>query len=406
MAGRRKGIVAGLFAAFAGVTLGAAPACADEPMTFDWGTVYGDVPAIFASGDFTPETPAALRAFLKRSADRVTPETMIYMNSLGGDLASGMEVGKMIRQAKLNTAVAKNTRNPDETNTIDLDAFSRVYPGYCVSACSLAFLGGVKREVRPGSIFAVHQVSMNCVDKRKALQQFPWVAMPNVSYCPELDEALTMVQIANGAVVEFVRSMGVDPIFLTEMSRAGPEAVNALSEDKLKEYRIVYEYKTESWEFQTDAQGQFFLRYRQGNQWKEDKAEIYCNRTAAPRLYLWVVHDSRRSTGPIDAQRVVDLANRGVSAFWQMDAQRPDGFADISSVTLQPYEIIDPPKVTEHGNVQITIDLSQRFLDVMTGATKFQIATTEPDTNGVMGFVLISMNLDRDKLSGIVRSCR
>ncbi|MFT3724883.1 MAG: hypothetical protein QM773_15030 [Hyphomonadaceae bacterium] len=291
MAGRRKGMVAGLFAAFAGVMLGTSPAHADEPMTFEWGTVYGDVQAIFAHGEFTPETPAALKAFLKRSAEQVTPETMIYMNSLGGDLASGMEVGKMIRQAKLNTAVAKNSRNADEANTIDLDAFSRVYPGYCVSACSLAFLGGVKREVRPGSIFAVHQVSMNCVDKRKALQQYPWVAMPNVTYCPELDEALTMVQIANGAVVEYVRSMGVDPIFLTEMSRAGPGAVNALAEDKLKEYKIVYEYKTESWEFQTDAQGQFFLRYRQGNQWKEDKAEIFCNRTAAPKLYLWVVHE-------------------------------------------------------------------------------------------------------------------
>jgi hypothetical protein len=200
--------------------------------------------------------------------------------------------------------------------------------------------------------------------------------------------------------------MGVDPIFLTEMSRAGPEAVNALSEDKLKEYKIVYEYKTESWDFQTDAQGQFFLRYRQGNQWKEDKAEIYCNRTGTPRLYLWVVHDARRSTGQIDAPRVVDLANKGLTAFWQMDAQRQDGFADIRSVQLQPYEIIEPPKVTEHGNIQLTIDLSQRFLDVMTGATKFQITTTEPDTNGVTGFVLISMNLDRDKLSGIVRSCR
>jgi hypothetical protein len=405
MAGRHRGIVAGLLTALASAMLAASPARADEPMTFEWGTVFGDVPAIFASGEFTLDTPAALQAFLKRST-QVTPETMLYFNSLGGDLGAGMEVGKIIRQAKLNTGVAKNMRDPAQSNTIDLDAFSRVYPGYCVSACSLAFLGGVKREVRPGSIFAVHQVSMNCTDKRKALAQFPWVAMPNITYCPELDEALTMVQIANGAVVEYVRSMGVDPIFLTEMSRAGPEAVNALSEDKLKEYKIVYEYKTESWDFQTDAQGQFFLRYRQGNQWKEDKAEIYCNRTGTPRLYLWVVHDARRSTGQIDAPRVVDLANKGLTAFWQMDAQRQDGFADIRSVQLQPYEIIEPPKVTEHGNIQLTIDLSQRFLDVMTGATKFQITTTEPDTNGVTGFVLISMNLDRDKLSGIVRSCR
>ena len=59
MAGRRKGMITGLFAALAGVMLGASPARADEPMTFEWGTVYGDVQAIFASGEFTPETPAA-----------------------------------------------------------------------------------------------------------------------------------------------------------------------------------------------------------------------------------------------------------------------------------------------------------------------------------------------------------
>lgn len=405
MVGRFRHIVAGLFAAASGWALGAPAALAQKPMTFEWGAVYGDTPAIFADGDFTPETPAALRAFLKRS-NLQTPETMLYFSSLGGDLTAGMEVGKIIRQANLNTGVARNTRNPSDANTIDLDAFSRVYPGHCVSACSLAFLGGVKREVRPGSIFAVHQLSMNCIDKRKALAQYPWVALPNVNYCPELDEALTMVQIANGAVVEYVRSMGVDPIFLTEMTRAGPETINALAEDKLKEYKIVYEYKTESWEFETDAQGQFFLRYRQGNQWKDDKVEIFCNRTAAPRLYLWLVHDARRSTGPINAQHVVDLAAKGLSVYWQLDAQRPDGFADIRNVALQPYEIIDPPKVTEHGNIQLTIDLSPRLLDVVTGARLFQIVTTEPDTNGVTGFNLISINLDRDKLSGIVRSCR
>lgn len=405
MGGRRKGFVAGLVSALGSILLGAPAAMADQPMTFEWGTVFGDVPAIFADGEFTPETPAALQAFLKRS-NQATPDTMLYFSSLGGDLTAGMEVGKIIRAANLNTGVARNTRNPADANTIDLDSFSRVYPGHCVSACSLAFLGGVKREVRPGSIFAVHQVSMNCVDKRKALSQYPWVPMPNVNYCPELNEALTMVQIANGEVVAYVRSMGVDPIFLTEMSKAGPETINALSEEKLREYKIVYEYKTESWEFETDAQGQFFLRYRQGNQWKDDKVEIFCNRASAPRLYLWLVHDSRRSTGTVDAQRLVDLAGKGLTVFWQLDAQRPDGFADIRSVALQPYEIIDPPKVTDHGNIQLTIDLSPRLLDVITGATLFQVATTEPDTNGVTGFNLISINLDRDKLSGIVRSCR
>jgi len=384
------------------------PAQADNtgrPMTFEWGVVYGDQPAIFAEGDFTTDTPAAFRSFLQRSG-QPTRDRMIYFNSLGGDLSAGMEVGRLVRQAELNTGVARNTRDPAQANLIDLDFNSRVYPGHCVSACSLAFLGGVKREVKPGSIYAVHQVSMNCIDKRKALASYPWIAMPNVNYCPDLNEALTMLQVANGVVVEYVRSMGVDPIFITEMSRAGPDAINALPEDKLKEYRIVYEFRTESWEFQTDSQGQFFLQYLHGDQWRRDKIEIYCNRTKDPRLYLWLVHDVSRANGPIDGQRVVDLAAKGLSAVWQMDAQSPDGFADVRNVALQPYEIIEAPKVTERGHVSLTIDLTPRFLDVLSGATRFQIVTTEPDGPSGLGFSLITMNLDRDKLSGIVRSCR
>jgi hypothetical protein len=260
--------------------------------------------------------------------------------------------------------------------------------------------------VKPGATYAVHQVKMDCVDKRRARSQFPWVAMPNINYCPELDEALSLVQIASGAVVEYVRSMGADPIFLTEMSKAGPNTINALTEEQLNAYRINFTMRTESWSYETDAQGQFFLQYRQGDEWKEDRVELFCNRSASPRLFLWLVHDTRRSTGREDARRIVELANRGLSAVWQLDAPRQDGFADIRNVALQPFEIIEPPKVSEHDNVTLTIDVSQRFLDVLSGATRFQIVTSEPDAKGVAGFNLISLNLDRDKVAGIVRSCR
>jgi hypothetical protein len=410
MAGRVRALkLAGMACALsAGVwALGPAAAYADnagKPMTFEWGTVYGDTQAIFADGDFTTDTPQALRAFLKRSV--YTPDTMIYLNSLGGDLVAGMEVGKIIRETHLNTGVAKNTREADQANTIDLDAYSRVYPGYCVSACSFAFLGGVSRDVRKGSTYAIHQVKMECVDKAKARARFPWVALPNVTYCPDLAEALSLVQVASGAVVEYVRSMGADPIFLTEMVKADANSINPLTEDQLNAYHINFTMRTESWTFDTDAQGQFFLQYKQGDEWKEDRVEFFCNRTSAPKLYLWLVHDTRRSQTRESAQRIVDLASKGLSVFWQFEAPRPDGFADIRNVSLQPYEIIEQPKVTEHDNVTLTIDVSQRFLDVLTGAQRFQIVTTEPDTNGVEGFKLISLNLDRDKVAGIVRSCR
>lgn len=376
-----------------------------KPMTFDWGvigTTEGDVPAIFADGDFTLDTPGALRAFLERST--VTPDTRIFLHSLGGDLGAGMEVGHIIRDARLNTGVGRNTRDPAQSGSLDLYANSRIYPGYCVSACTLAFLGGVARQVNPGSTYAVHQVSMNCIDMRQARARFPWVPVPGVTYCPELNEALSMVQIASGAVVEYVRTMGADPIFLTEMSKAGPNAVNALTEEQLNAYRINFTMRTSHWTYETDAQGQFFLRHTRGDQWKEDRVEFFCDRAGGPRLFMWLVHDTRRSTGRSDAQRIVDLARQGLTLSWQIAAQQPDTLADVRSVMLQPYEIISPPEATEYGNVTVTIDLSQRFLDVLATAQTIQLATTETDDGNP--FILIAMDIDRDKSAGIVRSCR
>ncbi len=384
-----------------------APAIAEtdsKPMTFELGTVFGDTPAIFGDGDFTPRTPEALRVFLKRNT--YSPDTRIYLNSLGGDLSAGMEVGRVIRDAHLNTGVATNARDPAQAASIDLHAYSRVYPGYCISACTLAFLGGVSRHVEIGATYAVHQVSMNCVDKREARATFPWVLVPNVTYCPDLNEALSMVQIASGAVVEYVRSMGADPIFLTEMSKADANSINPLTEEQLNSYRINYTLRSASWSYETDAEGQFFLRHSQGDEWKEDRLELYCDRASSPRLFMWLVHDTRRSTGRADPARIADLAGRGLSIYWQLAAPRPDGFSDIRNVMLEPYEIIAAPTVSQYDNVTLTIDVSQRFVDVLTTAKSFQVVTTEADASGVTGFNLISLDLDRDKIAGIVRSCK
>ncbi|MBI1362145.1 MAG: hypothetical protein GC155_17865 [Alphaproteobacteria bacterium] len=410
MAGRRIGRVrqaAGLAVWLAGALTCAAPAFADNagrPMTFEWGKVFGDTPAIFADGDFTPETPDALRAFLARSA--YTPDTRIYLNSLGGDLTAGMEVGRIIRETHLNTGVARNRRDPAQPGLVDIYATSQVYPGYCISACTLAFLGGVARHVEVGATYAVHQVAMNCVDKRKAREQYPYVVLPTVTYCPDLPQALSMVQAASGAVVEYVRSMGADPIFLTEMSKADPSKLNPLSEEQLNAYRINFTLHSDSWSYETDKNGQFFLRHSQGDEWKEDRVEFFCDRTRGPRLFMWIVHDTRRSTGRADPHHIVDLASHGLTVYWQVDQPLPDGSPDIRSLALEPYEVIDPPTVTEYDNVKVTVDVSQRFLDVLASAKTFQIVTTEPEDDSKLGFNLIELNLDRDKISGIERSCK
>lgn len=377
---------------------------AGRPMIFTWGTVYGDQKAIFADGDFVVDTPMTFRRFL--TSGEFGPETKVYFNSRGGDLAAGMEMGRLIHSLHLNTGVGVNQRDPSLAGQIDLHAYSRVYPGYCISACTLAFLGGVSRLVDKDSTYAVHQVAMDCVDKREAKAKFPWVLLAGVNYCPELNEAVSMVQNASSAVVQYVRDMGADPLFITEMSKADPGAINPLSEEQLNLYKVNYTYRTISWQYNTDPNGQLVLEYSNADEWKKDQAQFYCDRSGTPRLFLWLIHDTKRSAGRLDPQPIIDLAARGLSIHWELPQARPDGFADIRSLMLEPYEIITAPEKTGQGNIRARLDLSQRFIDVLGQAKRFEVVTTEQDASGVTGFSLISMDLDPEKVAGILRSCK
>lgn len=390
--------------------LGGAVAHADNagrPMTFFWGSIgtpLGESRAIFGDGDFTLSTPNTLREFLKQSD--YSPDTTIYLNSRGGDLAAGMEVGDIIRDAHLNTGVARNQRDESERGAIDPLANTRVYPGYCISACTLAFLGGVSRKVDAGSTYAVHQVAMDCIQKDAARKRFPWVLLAGVNYCPELSEAVAMVQVATGAVVKYVQDKGADPLFLSEMSKADSRSINPLTQAQLDAFRINFTLSEEVWKFDTDPAGGFFLGYEQKDEWRAHTVQFYCDRSSGPRLYMWVVHDTRRSTGRLDPQKILELAQRGVTAQWTLPAPKEDGFPDVRQTTLEPYEIIKAPEVTKYDNVSMTIDVSQRLIETLNTAKTFKLMTTEPEVGGLNPFVLIDINLDHEKIAGILRGCR
>ena len=248
---------------------------------------------------------------------------------------------------------------------------------------------------------------MNCVDKRKARQQFPWIDHARTSTtAPTSTRRWPWSRSASGAVVEYVRSMGADPIFINEMSKAGPNTINALTEDQLNAYRINFTIRTENVVVRDRRAGTVLPAVPAGRRMegRPRRALLQPHQRAAAVTSGWCTIRGA-VTGREDARRIVDLASKGLSVVWQLDAPRQDGFADIRNVALQPFEIIEQPKVTEHDNVTLSIDVSQRFLDVLTGATRFQVVTTEPDAKGA-GFTLISLNLDRDKVAGIVRSCR
>ena len=113
-----------LFLSTLGCALGA-------PMTFrETGTGGNcDGCAWFAAdGEITTDTPTAFSRFM---ADKQYHPT-IYLNSPGGNLAAGLKLGGLIRNAGLSTGVAQSVPEPEDPR------FDRLVPGKCVSACAYA----------------------------------------------------------------------------------------------------------------------------------------------------------------------------------------------------------------------------------------------------------------------------
>lgn len=106
---------------------------------------------ILARGVITKSTPSEFLSFYKglsRTEDHIP--TDIWFHSPGGDLAAGLEFGRIIRRIRLSTLVGgEYTRFP---GTITV-----VKSSHCFSACAWAFLGGRVRVVAEDYSLGVHQ---------------------------------------------------------------------------------------------------------------------------------------------------------------------------------------------------------------------------------------------------------
>ena len=101
-----------------------------QAMTFSLQQEGGFLVIIYAEGEITADTPTQFQDFL-RVNEKLRPY-VIYLNSKGGDLLAGLELGRMIRSEKLNTSLGRPDFNNDGAA--------------CDGACPLAFLGGVDRD--------------------------------------------------------------------------------------------------------------------------------------------------------------------------------------------------------------------------------------------------------------------
>lgn len=122
-----KRIAAGLLLSSLLSCAGTDDGLADQLYRYPGGSItviddYGDC-YLSLRGKITPALEPVMNRALRNLASRECVETIVIINSLGGDLATAMHIGHEFRSAGVSTDIHQ----------------------YCDSACSFLYIGGVRR---------------------------------------------------------------------------------------------------------------------------------------------------------------------------------------------------------------------------------------------------------------------
>lgn len=153
------------------------------------------MPFVVVSGEFGTNEPLAgfLEAVTQSGAKVVT------FDSPGGNVLTAIQLGRMIRALGLDTLQVRQME--------------------CASACSLAFMGGVKRFADPGSI-GVHRSSFSS------------------NAAVSTDDAVAGVQALTANIISYLNDMGVDPKLLAVALSYDKSDIRYLSASEMAELRV------------------------------------------------------------------------------------------------------------------------------------------------------------------------
>jgi hypothetical protein len=285
---------------------------AADAMAFSYSAdVYPGVMAfrfIYADGPIVPGTARRLQALI--SQKHIGTGAVVLFNSPGGNVAEALELGRVIRASNFDTEVGKQSR---------VDAGE----GECYSACTLAFLGGVRRSMGAGSQFGVHRISTTASLTSR--------------------EALEVGQITLGQIVEYVSYMGVRPEFVSELTRASSENINLLTPRQLKELRVVSTPFETTWEIKT-KDGLFYMLGTTTTNNGIHKMIFMCNSSEIDAAMLY------NSSGEYQ-ESTLNWTNSYRFSF------------DGEEVELLPSEIARTVKKSGEDYVGVTVRVSRRILE-------------------------------------------
>jgi hypothetical protein len=194
----------------------------------------GGYPEIYISGEISEKVLNELRALVEKNA---IEDAVVQVDSQGGDLFAGMEIGRFIRDKGFTT----------EVGSIG-DGWGNSLSGDCHSACTLAFLGGKYRHFDENSRFGVHRFygAAERDDAQVTEQETQYVA---------------------SAVVGFIRDMDVDVGLFQRMSEQHSDDVELLDIDEMRRLNIVNDGRLAPvWDHSVDADGVALVGFQESEQ--------------------------------------------------------------------------------------------------------------------------------------------
>jgi len=198
---------------------------------------------VFVSGDIDKNSPEKFR----KSVENIHNVVYVHLDSPGGNLISGMEIGRIIRKLGFSTYVNKQIPGTDKTQK-----------GECYSACALTFLGGNFRFIDKESIYGVHRFY-----NENSLQ-------------PSKDD-LDTGQILTTAIANYINEMGVNSSLMNLIVSVGKNEMYVLSNDEIKSLEVTNDGRLKpEWTIESVEGGQY-LKGLQYTSYGLGKTIFYCN---------------------------------------------------------------------------------------------------------------------------------
>ena len=237
--------------------------------------LFGDAWRIYADGFIDSEAANRLEGIIKEN--NISPYSVIYLDSLGGSLFGGIELGRVIKKYGLSTSVGSNVGRTERQHE----------SARCFSACALAYLGGTFRYFSDRHAFGVHR--FYSVDR--------------------FEDGEDRAQIISAYILNYLKEVGTPEQFFIEMTRAGPRDMVLLSKAELERIGVVnngFEAARWSLEALPEPYSALYLKGERDTRYGMNKFLMLCEPEKG-ELFLHIIFDPQGRQDEVLAMPAMSL---------------------------------------------------------------------------------------------------